>query len=41
MSRTSLSSWATGRLTITSDSSLNPALIKRAVEDAGYRLAAS
>jgi copper chaperone len=32
---------ATGRLTVTSDSDLDPALIKDAVEDAGYRLAAS
>jgi copper chaperone CopZ len=32
---------ATGRLTVTSDSSLDPALIKVAVEDAGYRLADS
>jgi len=32
---------ATGRLTVTSDSNLDPALIKDAVEDAGYRLAAS
>ncbi len=32
---------ATGRLTVTSDSSLDPALIKVAVEEAGYRLAAS
>ena len=32
---------ATGRLTVTADSALDPALIKNAVEDAGYRLAAS
>jgi copper chaperone len=32
---------ATGRLTVTSDANLDPALIKDAVEDAGYRLAAS
>lgn len=32
---------ATGRLTVTSDSDLDPALIKGAVEDAGYRLTAS
>ncbi len=32
---------ATGRLTVTSDSSLDPALIKGAVEEAGYQLAAS
>lgn len=32
---------ATGRLTVTSDSNLDPALIKDAVEEAGYRLAAS
>jgi copper chaperone len=31
---------ATGRLTVTSDSDLDPALIKGAVEDAGYQLAA-
>ena len=32
---------ATGRLTVTSDSNPDPALIKDAVEDAGYRLATS
>ena len=32
---------ATGRLTVTSDAALDPALIKDAVEEAGYRLAAS
>lgn len=32
---------STGRLTVTSDSSLDPALIKVAVEEAGYQLAAS
>ena len=32
---------ATGRLTVTSGSTLDPALIKAAVEDAGYRLATS
>lgn len=32
---------ATGRLTVTSDADLDPALVKSAVEDAGYRLAAS
>lgn len=32
---------ATGRLTDTSDASLDPALIKIAVEEAGYRWAAS
>jgi len=32
---------ATGHLTVTSDSSLDPALIKGAVEEAGYQLAAS
>jgi copper chaperone len=32
---------ATGRLTVTSDSNLDLALIKDAVEEAGYRLAAS
>ena len=32
---------ATGRLTVTSDPSLDPALIKVAVEEAGYQLAAS
>lgn len=32
---------ATGRLTVTSESSLDPALIKGAVEEAGYQLAAS
>ena len=32
---------ATGRLTVTSDSSLDPALIKGAVEDAGYQLTAN
>jgi copper chaperone CopZ len=32
---------ATGRLTVSSDSSLDPALVKAAVEDAGYRLAVS
>ena len=30
---------ATGRLTVTSNSSLDPALIKGAVEEAGYQLA--
>ena len=32
---------ATGRLTVTSDATLDPALIEVAVEEAGYRLAAS
>lgn len=32
---------ATGHLTVTSDSSLDPALIKGAVEEAGYQLAAN
>jgi len=32
---------ATGRLTVTSGSTLDPALIKGAVEEAGYRLATS
>lgn len=32
---------ATGRLTVSSDADLDPALVKSAVEDAGYRLAAS
>lgn len=32
---------ATGRLTVTSDSTLDPALIKDAVEEAGYSLVAS
>jgi copper chaperone CopZ len=32
---------ATGRLTVTSDSSIDPALIKGAVEEAGYQLDAS
>ncbi len=32
---------ATGRLTVTSGSTLDPALIKAAVEEAGYRLATS
>ncbi len=32
---------ATGRLTVTSDANLDPALIKGAVEDAGYQLAAN
>lgn len=32
---------ATGRLTVTSDSNLDPALIKVAVEEAGYRLTAN
>ncbi len=32
---------ATGRLTVTSDASLDPALIKGAIEEAGYQLAAS
>lgn len=32
---------ATGRLTVTSDSNLDQALIKDAVEDSGYRLATS
>lgn len=31
----------TGRLTVTSDASLDPALIKGALEEAGYRLAPS
>ena len=32
---------ATGRLTVTSDAILDPALIKGAIEEAGYRLAGS
>lgn len=32
---------ATGRLTVSSGSTLDPALIKAAVEEAGYRLATS
>lgn len=32
---------ATGQLTVTADPNLDPALIKAAVEDAGYKLAAS
>ena len=32
---------ATGRLTVTSGATLDPALIEVAVEEAGYRLAAS
>ena len=32
---------ATGRLIVTSDSTLDPALIKGAIEEAGYQLAAS
>ncbi|WP_371131225.1 heavy-metal-associated domain-containing protein [Microbacterium sp.] len=32
---------ATGLLTVTSDASLDPALIKGAVEEAGYQLAVS
>lgn len=32
---------STGRLTVISDSSLDPALIKVAVEEAGYQLASS
>ena len=32
---------ATGRLTVTSGSTIDPALIKAAVEEAGYRLATS
>ncbi|WP_183097611.1 heavy-metal-associated domain-containing protein [Nocardioides pelophilus] len=31
---------STGRITVTSDSDLDPALIKGAVEEAGYQLAA-
>lgn len=30
---------STGRLTITSDSELDPALVKDAIEEAGYQLA--
>ena len=32
---------ATGRLTVTADATLDPALIEVAVDEAGYRLAAS
>ncbi|MFW2514505.1 heavy-metal-associated domain-containing protein [Demequina sp. SO4-13] len=32
---------ATGHLTVTSDGNIDPALIKDAIEEAGYQLAAS